>query len=553
MKKLLSLLVVILLSLGAVPAMALDLVPMEFDEVVEIVYFVEESDMVEYPYSLTDMDALKAISDVALEYFGLSIKLETCISTEMATVLNTRLASGTDIPDVMRWSPSIVRVTEMFNQGLLLNLSEYEEYLPNFNAMLEEIPSLRTFLSTSDGNLMALANVVLNPQHITSWMGLRLDWLDALGLDVPQTTEAYREALQAFQDNDMNGNGLPDETLAVRTNGLTSLNIVLSPAFGVKQMAAALDSWYYDDDGQVYATMLTEEARAYVGYLASLYEQGLMWDQSFDDTTEDFNMYKLSESRASMVGAHWDSLLANTELNGYGMRSEFAPIRPLSDGTHASAIRERNYEGGFRMMFSATCEAPERVLAFFDWFYSTEGTQMSYYGEVAPGGNYFVRDVSAYEAVGLTAAPYEMIGTDKYYEELAQEPRLTTKLGANTIFPQGMIAGADAVAGDFYFSYDEEACGRSMDIAYNMNNLEWAVENMYPSIQLATATADQNSVLSDHADMFTYMEEMYIKFIKNVEPMENWDAFVEACENMGMADVLVVQQERYDAYLTAQK
>ena len=35
---------------------------------------------------------------------------------------------------------------------------------------------------------------------------IRRDWLDELGLDVRYTTE-FKDAIQAFQDNDVNGNG----------------------------------------------------------------------------------------------------------------------------------------------------------------------------------------------------------------------------------------------------------------------------------------------------------------------------------------------------------
>ncbi len=40
---------------------------------------------------------------------------------------------------------------------------------------------------------------------------LRQDWMDALGLDMPETTEELREVLRAFVNDDPNGNAKKDE------------------------------------------------------------------------------------------------------------------------------------------------------------------------------------------------------------------------------------------------------------------------------------------------------------------------------------------------------
>ena len=40
---------------------------------------------------------------------------------------------------------------------------------------------------------------------------IRKDWLDKLGLSVPQTLEEFKQALLAFQEEDVNENGTPDE------------------------------------------------------------------------------------------------------------------------------------------------------------------------------------------------------------------------------------------------------------------------------------------------------------------------------------------------------
>ena len=67
------------------------------------------------------------------------------------------------------------------------------------------------------------------------------------------------------------------------------------------------------------------------------------------------------------------------------------------------------------------------------------------------------------------------------------------------------------------------------------------------NISLATMTDEQYQVIQKNKDLFVYINEMYKKFMMGVEPMSNWDAFVEQCYNQGLGEVLDVMQQRYDA------
>jgi len=47
------------------------------------------------------------------------------------------------------------------------------------------------------------------------------------------------------------------------------------------------------------------------------------------------------------------------------------------------------------------------------------------------------------------------------------------------------------------------------------------------------------------------MDEQIKAFQTGVRDISEWDDYVATCESMGLADVLAVQQQRYDAYLAA--
>ena len=58
-------------------------------------------------------------------------------------------------------------------------------------------------------------------------------------------------------------------------------------------------------------------------------------------------------------------------------------------------------------------------------------------------------------------------------------------------------------------------------------------------------------VLSDHTDLFAYMDEQIKAFQTGVRPIAEWDEYVQTCYDMGLEEVIAVQQQRYDAYLEA--
>ena len=105
------------------------------------------------------------------------------------------------------------------------------------------------------------------------------------------------------------------------------------------------------------------------------------------------------------------------------------------------------------------------------------------------------------------------------------------------------------IAIDFTISYDPVATRSASDLKMNYDYLNWPYEegNSFMNISLATMTDEQYQVIQKNKDLFVYINEMYKKFMMGVEPMSNWDAFIEQCYKQGLEEVLDVVQARYDA------
>jgi len=301
------------------------------------------------------------------------------------------------------------------------------------------------------------------------------------------------------------------------------------------------DSWGVDAEGKLYNTYVSESAKEMAAYLNKLWAQGLVWDSSFSDPTSEEKTQLLTDlRRAAGAGAFWDGLIWDTTLTGYGLRTELAPMMAMNE-----KIVITNYAGENKYLLTSACPAPEKVVAFLDWFFTVEGTQYSYFGEPAPGGDYYVRDTSQYDSLGITAQPYQMIATEKFNEEAKETTNLNWKLGANSIWPKFMNGQADDVAADFYFGYDHDVVGRNADVKYVVDTLNWAMDNGVQAPLFAAANTEQTDAITKAGDLFDYMAEQMKGFISGAISLDQWDAYVAECEAMGLADVTAVMQARY--------
>ena len=525
------------------------------DEIVEITILAQEYADPGYPRKWSQ-EGMALVRKIAYERYGLKLQLKEVIggNDNFKTILNNQFASDTEVADVIRFDLNTSELNQYYLKGKILNLSDYAEYMPDIVSTFEEIPSLYQSHCTPEGDILRIPTIAYNIQHVSNWANIRRDWLDALNLEAPRTTEEFREVLRAFQENDMNGNGKPDEVFVA---GYGYLNNILSPAFGCKGMNQGSDSWYVDDNGKVYNTMLTDEARNYVEYVASMFDEGLFWVESFTDSGSQEMILVNENRRAGNFGSYWTSLLNNIDGYSYGRPDEYNPLLPLTDGTHPANIKIKHYEGHTTVFLTKNCPAPERVVAFYNWCYSEEAKTVLYSGVDYENPKYYTRvPATEYYTEDILAllTPEQREKTVRVLNEEGKalqerERSMSGYLGANNgLWPMKGIDEPHEIAIDFWSSYDQVATRSASDLQMNVAYLRWPYEegNSHNNLSLAVMTDEQYQEHLKYADLYNYMDEMYKKFMMGVEPMSNWDAFVEECYNQGLEDAAKLVQTRYD-------
>ena len=65
-------------------------------------------------------------------------------------------------------------------------------------------------------------------------------------------------------------------------------------------------------------------------------------------------------------------------------------------------------------------------------------------------------------------------------------------------------------------------------------------------------TAEENEIINDiYADIKNFTSEKTALWLKNGNIMDEWDAYVQQLDAMGLNDLLKVWQDAYDRYQSA--
>jgi hypothetical protein len=272
----------------------------------------------------------RLVSDLA--GYGIRLEIETVMSDQMATVFQTMLASGTlnNYDFVTRgWGDEQI-MQGLYTQGRMYPLNGGIEQYSTGNAREYYFSNdagsfFRKMATLEDGNFYWITQACEfyyktpdNPVASHTAGQIRYDWLQALGLKIPSTLEEFTNALVAFQQNDMNKNGIKDEVAGI---SMENFSTGVAQWFGLAgDLVAAVDykavsPWYQ------------AHVQDYIRYMNQLYKAGLIRVDSEGDAIQ-ANRIAYHHEWAT---ATWHEL--NVNVPPGTAKAYFAPfvIKALSD------------------------------------------------------------------------------------------------------------------------------------------------------------------------------------------------------------------------------
>lgn len=382
------------------------------------------------------------------------------------------------------------------------------------------------WITSADGNIYMIPKsneAVGNMYSLRSW--INQTWLDNLGLEMPKTTEEFKNVLKAFVTQDPNRNGQPDEIGMIGGTGWRcSASDWLMNAFIYNDTT----NRFVVENGKLSAAFVTNEWRNGLRYINGLIKDGLLLPQSF--TMDDTQMTQMMEKGdQSQVGVFTGGGLKFSATNP--RKLEYVPLPPLTGPEGA------NYATYFPAaplsMFMITKDAknPEAIFRWGDLMNSEEGILRTRWGEpgvdwVEPGPD----DKSLFDAIGfkpkmVPILPFGSIQNSHWQYKTAG------------IAPAGISDGQVAPKDDPL--YAEIWYGKSVPF-YIGKEAKERVDVLKFTLEEAEEIKDLKNTINSYVN-----ESVALFSVGDMDIEREWDSYLKELDNMNLKRYLELSQNAY--------
>lgn len=297
---------------------------------------------------------------------GISLEIISPPMVEYSQKLNIMMASG-DIPDIIRFGT----LNDMRNYAKQEALSPLDALMKNTENIEAEVGYDVLKYTRVDGSIYAIPMTKTEGKNNVF---VRKDWLDKLGLGIPETLDDYTEVLRAFASKDPNSSGSND------TYGFAAFeygnNTLFSPFFGA---FGVMPGCYYMDEktNEIKPYIIHENTRLALEYLNKLHSERLVnpdWLAIKRQQTE-----LLVESGKAGMSYGWWNYGVNREktLNQLEPQAELIPIAPPTGPGGLKGNRSGGAIGNNCYSITASSKHKEKSMEFLDYFFGIEGSILS--------------------------------------------------------------------------------------------------------------------------------------------------------------------------------
>lgn len=310
------------------------------------------------------------MTELAEEKLG--IKMETTLlggdAENYDTKLRLALTGSEELPDVFPVY-STQMIADMIESGRVKAIDDdIEKYMPDrLKEIYDKYPE--TFYPvTKDGKTYGIAcSPALTEGQV---MIVRQDWLDNLGLQAPTNLDEFEAVIQAFTENDPDGNG-EDDTYGFTYSGSDIYNTgwVADPVslFSANSGKYIPGSWQEDESGNLTYGSINEGNKKTLERMADWHANGWIFQEAAATGAWDA-MEQFTEGKAGIfIGRPWciDSVRDVTSADPDAVIKAYPNIsQENGEPTYQTAQTNDGW-----LMFNADFENMEAFFTYYDWLY----------------------------------------------------------------------------------------------------------------------------------------------------------------------------------------
>ncbi|MDC7236998.1 MAG: extracellular solute-binding protein [Sphaerochaetaceae bacterium] len=440
------------------------------------------------------------------------------ISTQVKDEQFNLIMTSGNLPDVMAFyegKKGFSSVNKFGSQGAFLPLEDLiEENAPNLKKVILDDPKVKEALVAADGHIYYIP--MLSALNAARGWFIRYDWLDAVGMDVPTTTDELYDVLVAFRDKDPNKNGIKDEIpMVFRRRGDDAF-------YNLGALAYAFDadpSWVVRD-GKVEYGPAEEQYKDYLAYIAKLYSEKLI-DQEV--------LTRAGNPRSDLFGKNvagcihdWFASTAslndtlNSEIPGFNLRHMAPPLATASKPFTRIQMSKVRGDGGWSISYSNP--DPVATIKMMDFLFSPEGSRLVNFG--VEGDTYTMENGQPVYTSKITNNP------ERGFHESLVTNGLQWKIGLQQ---------------DIEY---EKQFANEIATEARIDYMDNYIVEEFPTLSF---TEDERMIIDDKfSQIKLYTAEMTAKaLVGGIKPSQ-YDQVFSKLNTMGLKEVQAVYQAAYD-------
>lgn len=432
---------------------------------------------------------------------------------------NLMLASG-DLPDIIEYSWFDIPggPNSALDNGYILKLNPViDKYSPNLKKFLKQNPTYNKMVQTDEGSYFVYPFVRADETLvITAGPMLRYDWLKELGLAVPETIDEWYNVLKAFKDK------------KGATAPLCLEAVQLSQTF-----AGGFDNTenFYQEKGKVKFGGIEPNRKKYFAEMNKWYNEGLL-DKNFATINRriiDSNVLTGKTgasygSGGSGLGRYMQAMVGK-EPKSFSLGPARFPTPKkgtLPKFANATLFAGPNNQGSAAI--SAKCKNVEAAARLLDYAYSPAGHLLYNFG--------------------IEGVSYKMVDKNPVYTELIMKnPEGLALTQVMSKYMRGHTNGPFAQDKRYLEQYYE--LPEQKEAIKVWSKQEWLKYMMPPVTPTPKESEELAKIMND---INTYTEEMTLKFIMGVEPLDKFDAYVAQIKKLGIDRATQIYQAALDRY-----
>lgn len=412
------------------------------------------------------------------------------------------------------------------NDEVLIDTLPYltEELTPQICKLMEAYPDAIPDALTDSGWLAGMPQLSMQTETTQTFGPLiRKDWLDDLGLDIPETYDELHDVLKAFKEQKG-----ADAALALNY-AATGINNGLVMGYGINGLVAdaAMSEPYYQVDDKLMYGPIQPEFKEYLTMVHDWYAEGLIWQDFM--SYPDFQNPPTEIILADRCGVFYGEVTFIATLKNSSSDPNFElvalPDFVKNAGDTIPFKEERSYAASTPWSISTQCDCPELLMQWCNYMYTDEGALLCNYG------------------IEHESFEFDENNVPVFTDLVLNNPDMSTTVA---LFMYCLDRGP------FYRDETREQSGYTQ--AQKEASEIWQ-SNMSVGRGIGTTmlnTEESDKVNQFYGDIKTYIEQSVLEFVIGNRDLSEFDAYVEHIEGMGIDEVTACYQDAYERYLNGE-